>query len=452
MPSPSRAFSFRGKALFGSLKKLFGDSSSAATGDKPEAKEEKRIDAPFLRRETVFDRQGKVAGHFFHIELSSPLANAEVHRQCAFDRILLDTLNASPDAWNTTTAFIPLSSASLDQPGLERLKTANIVLMINLASETGDVATLAERLDHLRERGLAYGLFRQPQHPAFPVLIQHAAYAGVDIESTDPNTVRDFSAAIRSITPKPPRLLACRVATEDDHRFCHQWHFRNFQGGFATAEGSAPRKLGSDPNKAQLLNLMRLIQGDAETKDIAQAMKLDPLLSFRILRYLNSAAIGLSRKVESLEQAVVILGRQRVSRWVAVMLFSVREPQLGDWLLIENALTRGRLMEVLGVQLDSPLANDPLFLTGILSCLDKLLHRPLAEILADIPVAEEIRTALLKRQGPYAELLAVVEASEGGDADLLKTRARQLALDPEQVNRALLAATAWASEVTEYWD
>ena len=438
--------------MFGSLKKLFGDNTSASPAAKSAQPENKRIDAPFLRRETVFDRQGKVAGHFFHIELSSLLANAEIHRQCAFDRILLDTLNASPDAWNTTTAFIPISAASLDQPGLDRLKTANLVLMINLAPEITDIAALAERLDQLRERGFSYGLFRQPQHPAFPILIQHAAYAGVDIESTDPNTVRDFSAAIRSIAPKAPRLLACRVTTEDDHRFCHQWHFRNFQGNFATAEGSAPRKLGSDPNKAQLLNLMRLIQGDAETKDIAQAMKLDPLLSFRILRYLNSAAIGLTRKVESLEKAVVILGRQRVSRWVAVMLFSVREPQIGDWLLIENALTRGRLMEVLGVQLARPLANDPLFLTGILSCLEKLLHRPLAEILADIPVAEEIREALLKRQGPFAELLAVVEACEGKDADLLKARAQQLGLDPEQVNRALLAATAWASEVTEYWD
>lgn len=115
------------------------------------------------------------------------------------------------------------------------------------------------------------------------MLIQHAAYAGVDIESADPNTVRDFSAAIRSIAPKPP---ACWPAgwQRKTTTVLPPVAFPQFSGNFATAEGSAPRKLGSDPNKAQLLNLMRLIQGDAETKDIAQAMKLT-LLSFRILRY-----------------------------------------------------------------------------------------------------------------------------------------------------------------------
>ena len=64
----------------------------------------------------------------------------------------------------------------------------------------------------------------------------------------------------------------------------------------------------------------------------------------------------------------------RLTRWLAVLLFSVREPQLNDWLLVENALTRGRLMEVLGAQLLPGQPHDPLFLTGIFSCLDRLLR------------------------------------------------------------------------------
>ena len=178
-------------------------------------------------------------------------------------------------------------------------------------------------------------------------------------------------------------------------------------------------------------------------------MRLDPVLSFRILRYLNSPALALTHRIESLDQALIILGRQRLTRWLAVLLFSVREPQLNDWLLVENALTRGRLMEVLGAQLLPGQPHDPLFLTGIFSCLDRLLRRPLAEVLGTMPIADEIRLALLERQGPYAALLAVAEASESVDQAGMAGLARAAGVDPDRLNRALLAATAWASEVTE---
>lgn len=448
--------------MFSGLKKLFGETPAPAPAKKPAAaapaKEASAApaaaadSAPFLRRETVFDRDGRVSGHFFHLEQSSLLADAETPQQVATDKILLDMLNASPEAWNTATAFIPLSSASLALPAVNRLKTENIVLLLHLAAEDDNPEAFCERLRQLIERGLQIGIYRQPQHPAFTTAIPLAAYAAIDIETCDPNTVRDFSAAIRAISRKHPRLFACRVATEDDHRFCHQWHFEHFQGKFAASVVGPPPKQGSDPHKAQLLNLMRLLQTDAETNEIAEAMKLDPLLSFRILRYLNSAALGLGRKIDSLHQALTILGRQRVTRWVAVMLFSVREPQIGDWLLIENALTRGRLMEVLGGQALPGKPHDALFLTGIFSCLDRLLHRPMVEVLADIPVAEAIREALLKRSGPYAPLLAVAEACEAFDLPRMAITAEAVGIAPDTVNRALLAATAWASEVTEYWD
>lgn len=443
--------------MFSGLKKLFGETPAPAAA-KPAAKESSATPAkapenePFLRRETVFDRDGRVCGHLFHLEQSSLLADAATPDQVGMDRVLLDMLNASSDAWNTSTAFIPLSSASLALPAIDRLKTSNIVLLLRLAAADQDPDAFCERLRQLIERGLKIGLYRQPQHPAFTSAIQLASYAAIDIETSDPNTVRDFSAAIRAVSRKHPQLFACRVATEDDHRFCHQWHFEQFQGKFAASVVGPPPKQGSDPHKAQLLNLMRLLQTDAETNEIAEAMKLDPLLSFRILRYMNSAALGLNRKIDSLHQALTILGRQRVSRWIAVMLFSVREPQIGDWLLIENALTRGRLMEVLGPQVLPGKQHDALFLTGIFSCLDRLLHRPMADVLADIPVAEAIREALLKRSGPYAQLLAVAEACEAFDLPRMASTAEAVGIAPDTVNRALLAATAWASEVTEYWE
>jgi len=80
------------------------------------------------------------------------------------------------------------------------------------------------------------------------------------------------------------------------------------------------------------------------------------------------------------------------------------------------------------------------------------LHRPLTETLNDMLLADDIKNALLERRGPYAPLLAVAEASEDFDLPRMESTALAAGVVPEAVNHALLAATAWASEVTEYWE
>lgn len=439
--------------MFNGLKTLFGKKpDNPTTPESTGGPGRPTKDAPFLRREAIFDRNNRLSGHLFRLQQSTVLANADDAEQREIDQALLETLNASRDAWNTTLAFIPLSSSSLDLPALDRLKTANIVLLIQLAPDA-EAGIVCEAIDQLRVRGLQIGVFRNPKHRAFAKVIQLVDYAAIDVGGNEANAVRDFSAAIRAGEREHPiRLFACNIDTFDDHLFCHQWHFENFHGKFAESAPKLENVSSGDPHKAQLLNLLRLVQGDAETAEIAGAMKQDPMLSFRILRYLNSPALGLTRQIDSLEHALVILGRQRLSRWVAVLLFSVRDPHLGDWLMIENALTRGRLMEVLGEQVMPGQPHDPLFLTGIFSCLDRLLRRPLAETLNDIPISTDIRQALLERSGPYAPLLAIAEASEDFDPPRMESTARAAGVDPDSVNRALLAATAWASEVTEYWE
>lgn len=442
--------------MFSSLKKLFGGSDSGGqarpAGDEGETLPPPRRIPAFLCREAIFDRRNRLAGHLFRLQLSAAQSALADARQRQLDQILLDTLNASPEAWNTSLAFIPLNSASLELPAVDRLKTANLVLLVHLAADA-DGDHLAARLATLRQRGLGIGIFRQPKHPAFTAAIGLADYGAVDVAASEPAAVRDFSAAFRaSERHHPIHLFAANVDTADEHRFCHQWHFDYFHGGFAGRAPGRPGESSGDPHKVQLLHLLRLVQGDAETAEITAAMKCDPLLTFRILRYLNSPALGLNHRIDSLDQALLILGRQRLTRWLSVILFSVRDPGFGDWLLVESALTRGRLMEALGARTMPAAPHDPLFLTGIFSCLDRLLRRPLAEIIDDMPIADEVRAALLERSGPYAPLLAIAEAGDTFDVPRIERAAAAAGIAPDAVNHALLAATAWASEVTEHWE
>lgn len=450
--------------MFEYLKKLIADPPQAepqpsakmpgtAPEKSPPAKGAEEGGGIFLRSDAVFDRQGRLAGHLFHTRGPSPATSPATARQA--DSALLSALNASPEAWNTGLAFVRMSSSSLDLPALDELRSNNLVLLLELAPivRSAPNPALEARIEALRQRGIAIALFRQPKHPSFGELIRLADYGAVDVAATEPSLVRDFSTAFRaSRRDQPATLFAAQIETLDEYRLCHMWHFDYFHGSFAAQTPERVSEAATDPHKMQLLQVLRLVQSDAETAEIAAALRQDPPLAFRILRYLNSPLIGLDHRVESLSQALTILGRQRLMRWLSVLLFSVHEPLVGDWLLIESALTRGRLMELLGNRVLPGQPADALFLTGIFSCLEQLLRRPLAELLDEIPLSEDVRAALLRGEGRYAPLLTLVEAAEAFDHGRIAYCADALGLPADAVNRALLAATAWASEVSEHWE
>jgi len=446
--------------VFG-LGKLFGGKNAERQEDAaaPEPMVEAAYEethTAFVRRDPVFNREHRIVGHLYRLQHSDAgLGDAPTRRQLPLDDLLLRSLCLSNESanWGNLYAFISLCSASLDNPWLHRLPVENTVLLIVLAPETQDAEQLARRLEILRERGLRIGVFRQPKHPVFATLVQAADFAAVNVADSQGGNVRDFSVALRSAndTRHLIELVGINIETLDDLALCHRCQFSFFQGPFARPEEKLERPKG-DPHKLHLMHLLNLAQGDTETAELAGALKQDPLLTYRILRYLNSPAIGLAREITSIDQALVILGRQRLARWLSVLLFSVKEPDFSDWLLVESSLCRGRIMEILGQQRFPAAEADHLFLTGIFSTLDRLLRIPLPEAVEQLRLPTNIRTALLERAGPYAALLAVAEACEGFDPVHIADAARTAGLDPNAVNQALLAATSWASEVTEHWE
>lgn len=433
-----------------SLKNLFASSNESATENAlPDAPAAPLADQARLCREAVFDRQNQLSGHLFRLHQSSPLADGQGNSQPAIDRQLLDILGRSPAAWHTPSAFIPLSSTSLTDPAIERLPADQLTLLVRLSLNDDNPNTLHQRLSQLHQRGFGIALFHQPWHPAFMQLRGLANFAILDVGASEARDIQDF----RALFALPGmQFLAINIDNPDEQQLCQQSGIDFFHGRFAGKLPARPQTGQGDPYKVQLLNLLQLIEGGAATPEIAEAMKQAPILTFRILRYLNSPAIGLNHPIDSISQALIMLGRQRLSRWLSILLFSVKDAGFADWLLIESALTRGRLMEELGSQLTPKLPADPLFLTGIFSCLDRLLQRALPEIIDELPISDDIRHALLVRRGPFAPLLAVAEASEMFDVADMESAARNAGLDAEQVNQALLAATAWASSITGHWE
>lgn len=440
--------------VFG-LGKLFGKSDepekpgAAPAEHAPAAPSTVGSSFTFVRRDAVFNRERRIVGHLYHLQGQH---GDEALSPRALDEALLTTLCDGSANWGSKIGFIPLSSTSLDDPLLFKLPAENTVLLISLADETSDPEALLVRVSILRGRGIRIGIFRQPRHPAFTPLLAVADFGAIDVPEAQGNNIRDFSVAMRNKELRHTvELFGANIETIDDVLLCRRCHFSYFHGPFAKPGESWQTSKSGNPHKMHLMHLLNLVQSDAENREIAIHVKQDPILTFRILRYLNSPAIALIRTISSIDEALVLVGRQKLMRWLSVLLFSVKDPDYADWLLVETSLSRGRLMELLGAGAHGP-SDDHLFLTGIFSTIDRILHIPLPEAIDQLKLPPDIQLALLHGQGPYASLLAVAEACEGQDGERIALAAQRCQLDPTEVNQALIAATAWASNVTSHWD
>ena len=192
--------------------------------------------------------------------------------------------------------------------------------------------------------------------------------------------------------------------------------------------------------------VMQLIQGVDREEPVARleaVLKRDPTLAFRLMRYLNSPAFGLSVEISSFGHALMMLGYQRLKRWLALLLASSSRSAAARPLL-HAAVRRGLLMEELAHASGDAEMRGEMFICGVFSLLDRLLQQPFAELLRSVPVPERVRQALLEHDGPLQPWLELVRAIEGEALLDIRDCAERLLLGQGEVNRAVLAALAAA--------
>lgn len=193
--------------------------------------------------------------------------------------------------------------------------------------------------------------------------------------------------------------------------------------------------------------VMELIQGVDRNQPVAQldaVLKRDPTLAFRLLRYLNSPALGLRAEVTSFGHAILMLGHLQLKRWLSVLLASSSVCANAKPLFFA-AVRRGLLMEELGRALRDAELRGEMFICGVFSLLDKLLQQPFGDLLQCVPVPDRVRQTLMaaagtERGGPYSPHLELVGAIERESLFDIRECSERLLLGPGEVNRALLSA------------
>ncbi len=197
-----------------------------------------------------------------------------------------------------------------------------------------------------------------------------------------------------------------------------------------------------DAGRVVLLHLLALVTQDADTAEIEQVFKREPGLSFHLFRLVNSPGMGLTSKITTFNQAIMVLGRRQLQRWVQLLLYASKSEESNSPLLIFAAM-RGHLLEqFVAARGGDVLLREQAFMTGIFSLLDSLLGMPMADIVASIRLEDTIQNALLDRQGPLGELLAWIDGVQAGEA--LPFPVENPA---EQCENLQIGALAWALDV-----
>jgi len=272
-------------------------------------------------------------------------------------------------------------------------------------------------------------------------LSPYASFVEVRFAGSDVATqARTYAAARHAAV----RMVGRPVATWADFDACAALGLDAFVGKLHLTPRPGNPVKGMNPTQSIILQLMQMVQNNEDVPKIENVLKRDPALTYKLLSYINSAGFGAARRVESLRQAIALMGYAPLYRWLVLLLATASTSGYSP-VLMETAVVRGRLAELLG-QKGLRGEGEHLFVAGMFSLLDRLLGLPMKEVLETVPLPEEVVKALIGREGRYGPYLALAEACEL-NSKLVASLAESLDISPLEVNKAHLSALAWAQSV-----
>ena len=347
------------------------------------------------------------------------------------------------------TAFLNVDEEVLEGDMFAFLPRERTVLEIVRSVEPTDA--VIGRMAELSRHGFRFAAEASAHGNALARLLPVLDFVKMDLRELPVVTLLSLAPRLRG-TGK--RLVAEKVETHNEYRTCLDIGFDYFQGYyFAKPTVIAGRKLS--PSQAAVLDLLNLVTSDADNIEIERVIKKDVTLGLNLLRLVNTPAAGAGRRIESVSQALVLLGRRQLQRWLQILLYAepdVRGHNLSPLLML--ATTRARLMELLAQRLRPGQRNvaDIAFTVGMMSLMDTLFCIPMQDIVEQIPVIDEVRHALLVRRGFFGELLRLAESIERMEdaQDEVMPALDALAIDGDDLADLEVSAFEWSDKVVRY--
>ncbi|MFN7086078.1 MAG: EAL and HDOD domain-containing protein [Burkholderiales bacterium] len=398
-----------------------------------------------LGRQSILDRRFELHAFELLLRMRSSGGSDVVDNTEATATVIARTLNelGIENVLGRFKGFINVDEKLLMSDEIELLPPRKIGLEILETVRVDDA--LVARCTELKKHGFTLSLDDFPHtDPSFEPLLPIVDHVKIDLLQTPSH---ELPKVVKRLRQWPVSLVAEKVSTQEEASRCLDLGFELFQGYFfAKPKILSGKRLST--SETTLLRLLGLVIADADISEIVKVLKQDPGLVTALLRMANSAAAAPDHPLTSLSQVIIMLGRKQLQRWLQLLTYARHtKGAVFPSPLLQLAATRGKLMELLAEDVapkDKSFA-DRAFMTGILSLLDALLGKPLAEVTALLNLPSDVNTALLEHSGKLGDMLTVVESLEDEGIDSTACYFRLGHLSDGKVTAAHVAALRWAN-------
>ena len=375
-----------------------------------------------LTRMPIVDRRDRLVGYRLRVSQGGTSA-------------LLERLSGDPP---DARLFVDVQASELRQACGSALGASRVVLCP--IGDAEDPAGSSAQLDAMRARGVRLALTDVNPRSVWLSRLSSAEYAGVDPACVPSGHLTRYVDALHR---RQARVIATGVRSLSARQAAQAAGFDLIEGDWFVRD-PLPGGDRVDPAYASVLRALGLSQAEAPIAEIERALRADPALAFRLMRYANSAALGLRTRVRTLRDALTVIGYRPLARWLGLSLVTASVDTGANAVLANTATLRGRLMEVLSPQLAAPIDPNDAFFTGLLSVLPAMMELTPERLVAALKPSTAIALALMGRIGPLGRLLRLVECCEDPDPAELATLCAELGLAPAAVAESQLRALPWA--------
>lgn len=397
----------------------------------------------YIGRQPVFDVEGNIRFYeLYYREGDENLSPSQDAKATA--KVLNNVLNymGIQNLLEKGEFFINLSPELLSNESLlELISKENFILEVKSSWDFD--AELMQQLEALKKQGYRISLdnctcneesFLQLE-PVFTIV----DFLKVDMTHVDMEYLAQYISLCKE---KKLTLIAEKLESIELKDFAERLGFQYFQGYFYQ-EPSVDRIQDITPLARTILNLIRLIETNAELEEITEEIKTSPDVVINLLQYVNSAAFSFQKEISSISQAVVKVGRQNLKQWLLLFVFLDSDTHAHTEALMESALVRGKLVQQSMLLFDQA-KGDLAYMTGLISVLDALFDISMENLLKESMFDDEVKSALIAHEGTLGQLLSLAIHSEKEDFAPVYEQLNGLGVDIRQYMNLLKEAYLWA--------
>lgn len=399
----------------------------------------------YVARQPIFDARKKISGYELLFRDQTAKYDPSIDGDVATSTVLsnsyfsigMDSLVGDKKSYINFTQSLLLQKFPLLLP-----KESTVIEILENVEPTPElVAACAE----MAGKGYSFALDDFTYSPELGPLIDLAHIIKFDFRMTSIEKIQDYLNKIQRRDELI--LLAEKIETHDEFQKASEMGFNLFQGYFfCKPELVTGREIPG--SQLALLQIMAEVnRPDFDVNKIEPLIAPDVGLAYKLLRYINSAFFAKAQRISSIQQALIYMGEVEIRRFVSLIAMSnLAGNKPGE--LIRASCIRGKFCELMGALATQPVSQSELFTLGMFSLIDAILDQPMQKIMKDLPLADDIKTALVERKGRLTGYLLLAETYEKGQWGHMSKITQILNIEEEKLPDLYLQACKWSNTFT----